>query len=393
MKKLLDCINKQKKIAIGLMSGTSIDGVDACLLSIEGNGKNTKVDIIDFMTYNFTEEEKKQILKLCSPITSDVSDICKMNVYLGKKFGQAAKNIIEKNKFRSSDIDFISSHGQTVYHMPDQNATLQIGELSEIAAITGCITIGDFRPSDMAVNGQGAPLVPLVDYILFSDEKINRIMINIGGISNLTVLESGKDMDEVAAFDCGPGNMLIDRVVSIMSDGELKYDDSGKLAMKGKVNKELLNELLKEDGFILKSPPKSTGREKYNEEYINYLLNRKKEKGLNFKDFIATITAYTYESIALNIEKYVVKENQIYEIYVGGGGAKNKAILKGIQNSTGFKVLTMEDIDFNSDAKEALAFAVLGNEFLSGNVNNLKHVTGATKEVVMGKLTFPPLDD
>lgn len=393
MKKLLDCLGKTRKIAVGLMSGTSIDGVDTCLLSIEGSGKDTKVEIIDFITENFSKEERQEILNLCSPETSDVSDICRMNVYLGRKFGLAAKKIIEKNSLNSKDVDFISSHGQTIYHMPNKNATLQIGELSEIATITGCLTIGDFRPSDMSVNGQGAPLVPLVDYILFSDDNTNRIMMNIGGISNLTVLEAGKRIEDVTAFDCGPGNMLIDRALSIITDGELKYDESGKFASKGKVNEELLNHLLKEDDFIYKEPPKSTGREKYNEEFINQLLKYKEEKNINFEDFIATITAYTYKSIAINLEKYIVNGNKDYEIYVGGGGAKNAAILNGIRKSTGLKVFTMEDINFDSDAKEAVAFAVLGNEFLAGHANNLKHVTGASKDVLMGKLAFPPLDN
>ncbi len=393
MNKLLDCIDKKKKIAVGLMSGTSIDGVDTCLLSIEGSGKDTKVEIIDFITEDYSEEERQEILSLCSPKTSDVSDICRMNVYLGRKFGLAAKKIIEKNNFNSKDVDFISSHGQTIYHMPNENATLQIGELSEIASITGCLTIGDYRPSDVCVDGQGAPLVPLVDYILFSDDNKNRIMLNIGGISNLTVLEAGKSIENVAAFDCGPGNMLIDRAVSKITNGELKYDESGKIASKGKVNEVFLNQLIKEDDFIYKKPPKSTGREKYNEEFVNHLLKYKEENNISFEDFIATITAYTYKSIAINLENYIVKDSKDYEIYVGGGGAKNAAILNGISKSTGLKVYTMEDINFDSDAKEAVAFAVLGNEFLAGHVNNLKHVTGAVKDVIMGKLTFPPLDN
>lgn len=391
MERLLKSIKKERKLAVGLMSGTSLDGIDACLVSIEGSGKNTKIEIIDFITENFTLEEKVKILRLCSPETSNVVDICYMNVYLGKKFGFAAKKIIEKNDFNSDEIDFISSHGQTVYHMPEKNATLQIGELSEIAAITGCLTIGDYRPSDVAVGGQGAPLVPFVDYILFRDNRKNRILLNIGGISNLTIIEANAEMDDIVAFDCGPGNMIIDRAISILTNGEYKYDPFGEFALKGNINTLLLDKLINEDDFVLMNPPKSTGREQYNENFVEKLLIYKESSGIGFEDFIATITAYTYKSIAINIEKFSSTENREYEIFVGGGGANNKAIMQGIKELTGFPVYTMDEIGFSADAKEAAAFAILGNEFLASNANNLKNTTGARSDVIMGKMTFPPL--
>lgn len=392
MERLFKSIHKEKKIAVGLMSGTSIDGIDACLVSIEGSGRSTKIEIIDFITENFTLEEKEKILRLCSPETSNVKDICYMNVYLGKKFGFAAKNIIEKNGFDSKDIDYVSSHGQTVYHMPEKNATLQIGELSEIATVTGCLTIGDFRPSDVAVGGQGAPLVPIVDYILFNDDSKDRIMLNIGGISNLTIIEADASMEDIIAFDCGPGNMLIDRVITILSNGEYKFDPNGKFALNGIIDNMVLEKLISEDKFVQMNPPKSTGRERYNEDFIADLLKYKELNKISFEDFIATITAYTCKSIAINIKKFATNYNKKYEVCVGGGGAQNKAILKGIKELTGFEVYTMEDIGFNADAKEAAAFAILGNEFLAGHVNNLKNTTGARKDVIMGKMTFPPLD-
>lgn len=381
---------KEKKLAIGLMSGTSLDGVDACLVEIKGRGVETIVNLIDFISDEYTSDEKNRILRLCSPDTSNVEDICKTNIELGRKFGKAAKRIIEKNNIKTSDVDFISSHGQTIYHMPEAGATLQIGELAEIASITGCLTIGDYRPSDMSVGGQGAPLVTYTDYILFTSPKKGRVLINIGGISNLTALRKNSSQDDILAFDCGPGNMLIDRVISILTDNQYGFDRDGDIASKGKVDSKLLELIMKRDGFVFASPPKTTGREQYNEKMVKELLNLKQEFKLGFEDFIATITAYTYTSIVHNIKKFVSSRMIIDEIYVGGGGAKNNAILKGLREGLDVDVNTMEQLNFSSDAKEAIAFAILGNEFLNGRSNNLRAATGASKSVIMGKLVYPP---
>ncbi|WP_459195498.1 anhydro-N-acetylmuramic acid kinase [Wukongibacter baidiensis] len=381
---------KERKLAIGLMSGTSLDGVDACLVEIKGCGAGTIVNLIDFISEEYSPEEKKGILMLCSPDTSNVEDICRINIELGRKFGNTAKRLMEKNNLKASDVDFISSHGQTIYHMPEAGATLQIGELAEISSITGCLTIGDYRPSDMSVGGQGAPLVTYTDYILFTSSEKGRVLINIGGISNLTALRANSSEDDVLAFDCGPGNMLIDRVVSILTDNKQTFDQDGNIALKGKVNHKLLDLLIKRDDFVLASPPKSTGREQYNEDMVKELLSLKEKFEISFEDFVATITAYTYTAVADNIKKFVSPRMTIDEIYVGGGGAKNNAILKGLSDSLNLDVCTMEQLSFSSDAKEAIAFAILGNEFLNGKSNNLKSATGARKSAIMGKLVYPP---
>lgn len=384
-------ILKKKKLAIGIMSGTSLDGIDACLVEIQGCGLKTKVKLLDFITEDYSSKERKDILKLCSPDTSNVEEICLMNVALGRKFGKIAKRLIEKNNLENSNVDFVSSHGQTIYHMPKESATLQIGELAEIAAETGCITIGDYRPSDMAVGGQGAPLVPYVDYILFTNSNKGRILINIGGISNLTALKANGTAEEILAFDCGPGNMLIDSLIAILTNNKFRFDEGGNIALKGTVDEDFIDLVMEKDDFVFTPPPKSTGREKYNKDMVRELLNLKEKYSLNFEDFIATITAYTYKSIAHNIKKYVLPKMEINEIYVGGGGSKNNAILKGIGENLGIDVHTMEKLNFSSDAKEAIAFTILGNEFLNGKFNNLKSATGAKKDIVMGKLVYPPL--
>ncbi len=393
MQRLLKVTEKKKRLAIGIMSGTSLDGVDVCLMSIEGNGTETKVDVHDFLTEQFTANEKKAILSACMVGSSNVETICHLNASLGLKFGNAAVKIIKKNGLTASEIDFISSHGQTVYHMPEEYATLQIGELANIAAVTGCITVGDFRPSDMAVKGQGAPLVPYVDHVLFTDVDENRIMVNIGGISNLTVLKKGGSLESVQAFDCGPGNMLIDGCLKRLTNGKIHYDESGKIAKSGKVNETLLNEWLKNDVFVETLPPKSTGREQYNEEFINSLIKYYVNYSLSLEDFIATVTAYTSESIVVNIKKFVEVDEKKFVIYVGGGGSYNKTILERIEKKSGYKVYTMEALGMgiSSDAKEAIAFAILGNELLSGESNNLMSATGAHRNAIMGKITLPPI--
>lgn len=390
--KKTNCIDeitsKEKKTAVGLMSGTSLDGVDAAIVEITGCGLNTAVKLIGFETMPYTEDDKKKIMKLCNPQTGKVDDICYMNVYLGKLMAKAALNVIKKYK-KEGKVDFISSHGQTIYHMPEKNCTLQIGELAVIAAETGCVTIGDFRPSDMAVGGQGAPLVSYVDYLLFRNEKIGRILLNIGGISNITVIGCKAAPESVIAFDTGPGNMLIDYIVRLGTNGKLNYDVNGELCKSGKINLKWLNELLGKDNYIDVKPPKSTGREKYTAEFAKKLWLEGKEKGINFESIIATITAYTAYSIAHNIRKFVNTEYDTSEIIVSGGGVHNIELMSMLQQNVKQKVIPVENLNFSSDAKEAVAFAILGNEFLYENYNNMPAATGAERKTVMGKLVLP----
>jgi len=371
------------------MSGTSLDGIDAALVEIKGSGLSTKVRLIDFVTQPYTDEEKKDILCLCAVNTSSVDEICRMNVYLGRRMAQAAVKVMEKAGIGRSDVDFISSHGQTIYHIPEKHATLQIGELAEIAAGTGCLTVGDFRPSDMAAGGQGAPLVPYMDYLLFRDSQKGRALLNIGGISNVTVLKSGAGPEDVKAYDTGPGNMLIDAIARIGTENALHYDKDGILAARGVINTDWLNELLNGDEYIRAAPPKSTGREYYSMELAGSLWTQGRARGLGLEDITATITAYTAASIQYHFQHFIDPEENIGEVFVGGGGVNNPTLMKYLRERLKQKVMPMEAVGFNSDAKEAVAFAILGNEFLQGNPNNLPSATGACRPVVMGKLALP----
>lgn len=381
--------NKDIKTAVGLMSGTSLDGVDAALLEIKGSGFETSINLLGFDTVPYSKEVKKKILNLCSPETGRVDDICTMNVYLGELMADAALHIIKKCGKNPVDVDFISSHGQTIYHMPKMHSTLQIGELAVIAAKTGCVTIGDFRPSDMANGGQGAPLVPFVDYLLFRDEKIGRILLNIGGISNISVIGRNANPEDIIAFDTGPGNMLVDAIVRIGTDDKLSFDDGGNMAKKGKVNKEWLDELLRNDDYIDIKPPKSTGRERYTMNVAKKLWSYGISKGMSLYDIAATVTAYTACAIAYNIKKFVDPIYETDEIIVGGGGVHNSEMMNMLQSNVKQKVLPVDNFNMSSDAKEAIAFAILGNEFLNENYNNLPSATGAKRKVVMGKLVLP----
>lgn len=385
----MNVLEKEKKYAIGLMSGTSLDGIDAALVEIKGSGIQTKVTLLAFETIAFSNREIESVLKICNPASSSVDEICRINVYLGEKFASAALAVMKKANVKPDEIDFISSHGQTIYHMPAEQATMQIGELAVIAEKTGILTVGDFRPSDMAAGGQGAPLVPFVDYLLFRNQSKGRILLNIGGMSNLTVIPANANSDEIVAFDTGPGNVLIDAIVQLGSEGKVRYDHGGSIAKKGTVDCDWLQQLLNQDSFIKELPPKSTGREHYTIKLAESMWNEGVMRGLSFEDIVATITCFTAESIAYNIHSFIDSKVKTDEVFVGGGGVHNTFLMDCLRQKVNQRVAAMEEVDVSSDAKEAIAFAILGNEFLHGNTNNLPSATGASRNVIMGKLVLP----
>lgn len=381
--------NKKTRIAIGLMSGTSMDGIDACIVEIQGHGKETKFKLIDFITQDYTSEEKQRIEKLCKNETSTIEEICFMNTYLGNKFADAAIEVCSKAKIDLEEVDFISSHGQTIYHMPNEGSTMQIGELSVIAARTNCITVGDFRPSDMAYGGQGAPLVPFVDYILYSHHEKGRILLNLGGIANITILPANSLETDVYAFDTGPANLLIDAIVQKITNGEKLFDYGGKMALMGSIDEEWLNKLILKDGYLDLKPPKSTGREYYTNKFAMDIYNSGVERGLEDLDILSTVTAYTAKTIQNQIKRFVIPNHRIDELYVSGGGSHNQLIMNLLKQYLNFNIYRVDELGLPSDAKEAVAFAILGNQFLLGQSNNIPSATGANRNVIMGKLTIP----
>ncbi|WP_099302369.1 anhydro-N-acetylmuramic acid kinase [Bacillus sp. Marseille-P3800] len=388
-------LQKETVFAVGIMSGTSVDGIDAALVKLTGSGFLTKVELLAFETLPFSDQVKAAIFASCHPEFSSVSTICELNVTLGTLMAQAAKQVVAQSRMPLSAIDFISSHGQTLYHLPEKQATLQIGELAVIAHETGILTVGDFRPSDLAAGGQGAPLVPFVDQLLFQSTHAGRIILNIGGMANLTVLPKRQSQrnnhsdNELIAFDTGPGNVLIDEIVRIGSKNTMQYDENGAYALKGTIQQDWVHKLLSSDPFFSLPYPKSTGREVYNKQLAETLWQEGTERRLSFEDIVATISAFTTESISQTIIQQIDPHIATEEIYVGGGGARNAFLMKQLQTSLNRPVYPMEQLNDSSDAKEAIAFAILGNEFLRQQPNNVPAATGAQKAISMGKLALP----
>lgn len=380
--------------AIGLMSGTSLDGIDCVLCEIKGVGKNTKLKMIAFETFPLKMEIKKKIKKACNVKESTVDLICSLNFELGELFADCVKKCCEENNFPLSKLDFIASHGQTIFHLPKVDgtdfvsSTMQLGESSVIAYRTKCKVIDNFRVMDMAAGGEGAPLVPYSEYVLYQSSK-GRILQNIGGIGNATVLSPNCTLEEVVAFDTGPGNMMIDE--AMMQLYGKSYDKNGEIAASGCINEKLFLELM-DDPYLEVAPPKSTGREIYGESYVTSLL--KKYSDVKKEDIITTLTYFTAATISYHYQKYIFEKNNIEEVIIGGGGAHNKTLLSYIQKlNPKVKVLTQDELGYNSDAKEAIAFVVLGNETLHAKPSNVIKATGAKDYVILGKITPAPFGE
>ncbi len=392
MKEFVELLKKEKKYIVGLMSGTSVDGIDAAIVEITGHGLATDVALIAFETFPFPPGVPQRILALCQPDTGRVDDICEMNFYIGHLFAEAVKHILKKSGMRANDIDLIGSHGQTIHHLPhgtQKSSTLQIGEPAVIAHETGIPTIADFRVADMAAGGQGAPLVSYPDYLLFRDSAQTVGLLNIGGIANLTVLPADGTFDSVCAADTGPGNMCIDAVISEMTEGAERYDKDGRRAAQGNVHQPLIDEWLKHPFFQL-SPPKTTGREMFGYTYAMACLTACRAHELSDNDCIATLTALTVQTIVGYIERFVRGQNPIDMLYVSGGGVHNQTIMRRLgELLSDTAVESVDTSGISADAKEAIAFAILANETLHGNAGNLPSATGASVRKVLGKFVCP----
>ena len=374
---------KNYKMIISLMSGTSVDSVDSCLLKIFDD---LSFEIIDSYSLDYPVEIKKKILALANNIGS-IKDVCFMNFVIGELFAKTVNNLLKKTGIPPSEIDFISSHGQTIYHIPFEQkisdvstqSTLQIGDISVISHKTGIMTVGDFRTKDMAAGGQGAPLVPFVDKILFGLDK-NRLIQNIGGISNVTVISKNCD---IFAFDNGPGNMLIDYFVRKLYD--LPFDKDGEIASKGKIDENWLKKLLLEKYYSL-NPPKTTGRELFNNEYAEKIYQSAPKKK---EDIIATLTALTAKVITDSYINFILPKTNIDEVVIGGGGAYNKTLILYMKNYIPDLIIkTHEDFGIPNKLKEAVAFAYLGYFTLQKQPNNVPSCTRADTNVVMGKISY-----
>ena len=392
IKKLFALSSKQEKYVIGLMSGTSVDGIDAALVKITGNYTDTQVEEIAFENFPFPPGVRGEIFKLFDPENSSSRDICHMNFRLGELFAEAAIGIAEKAKMSMDEIDLIGSHGQTIYHMPETFSTLQIGEGAVIAHKTGVITVSDFRTADMAAGGLGAPLVPYTEFLLYANKGSSETIAlqNIGGVGNITVIPPNADADDIAAFDTGPGNMIIDYLVEKTTG--LPFDKNGDIAKAGVVNHDLLEHFMK-DEYISVPPPKTTGREYFGKDFSEGFYDMGKASQLSDQDIIATATAFTAETISYSINAVNTFKHlnscPVQKLIISGGGAYNKQLVKMIRDRLpGVTVTTQEAAGKSSDAKEAVAFAILANETICGNTSNMPRVTGARCRKILGKINL-----
>jgi anhydro-N-acetylmuramic acid kinase len=376
------------------MSGTSADGIDAVAADIWGE-PSVRVKLLAHVHRPFAAGLRRSILD--AAVAGSVGELCRLNFLLGERFAEAAAAVVQAAKLGMSDVAAIGSHGQTFHHLPNGRppSTLQLGEAAIIAQRTGIVTIADFRVADLAAGGQGAPLVPFADWVLFTDALRPRIVQNIGGIANLTFLPAGGGLDQVLAFDTGPGNMVLDALVTEVSGGRKQFDRNGRLAAQGKVSGELLAKMMAHP-FLRRPPPKTTGREEFGPAFAQQVLMEARRRRLREVDIIATATAFTVTSIGEAYRRLILPRVQRgrlakLQVILGGGGACNPTLRAMLKEQLGSaELLTHEDFGIPNQAKEALAFALLARQTWLGLPGNVPSATGARHAAILGKIALPP---
>jgi anhydro-N-acetylmuramic acid kinase len=380
--RLLAVRERPRRIVIGLLSGTSADGTDAALCEIAGFGENTGLVARAFVTTPFPRPLRERIYRVSQ---ADASELTDLDVMLGEAFAEGARAVADAAGVRLSDVDLIGSHGQTAVHHPRSagrlGATLQIGEAAVIAERTGCPVISDFRVRDVAAGGEGAPLVPLVDHLLFRKPGRRRALQNIGGIANVTLVSDR--LEDLVAFDNGPGNMPLDTVARAASQGREAFDRDGLRAARGDIDVGLLTELHRHP-YLSQPLPKSTGRETFGKDFVYPLLTRFHNR---HDDLLATLTRFTAETIARSYREMLPAMPN--EVFVSGGGALNPTMMRHLGELLApVPVSSTTVLGVDPEAKEAIAFAVLANQTLFGAPGNIPAVTGAVGPRVLGKISF-----
>ena len=392
--KLIDISKKDSKKIIGLMSGTSLDGLDIALCEVTGNGLNTSIALLKFETISYSNDFKDEIRSVFSKQNIELEKLCLLNEWIGSTHAEMINQSLRNWNISNDEIDLIASHGQTIYHAPKSlhqnnkfgNGTLQIGDGDHIAVNTGIITISDFRQKHIAAGGEGAPLAAYGDYLLFSSKEKNRILLNIGGISNITFIPADAAFEKVICTDVGPGNTLMDAWVSRNYTG-MYYDKDALIAKQGKPNYTLLN-TLQTHPFYKIDLPKSTGPELFNLAYVEEALVKSNTKDISNEDILATLNILTANTIFDVIEN-LISGMPNSELYISGGGIHNPLLMEYIRNQfDGILVSTTDALNINPDAKEAILFALLANELISGN-NNFGKGSKTMPAVGMGKICLP----
>lgn len=378
-------------LSVGIMSGTSLDGIDVALCEILGSGTDTSVRLIEFDTYDLPQAIQEKVRQCAANEFIRPATMSSLNFKLGELFADGVKQICQKSGIETTELDFVASHGQTIYHHPFPNNeyvanTMQLGESGVIAARCGCTVISDFRVIDVALGGQGAPLVPYSEYVVYADKNKSRGLQNLGGIGNITIVPNTMDSNDIVAFDTGPANMMIDSAMKHYF--QKNYDKGGESALSGEFIPQLQAEL-KGHPYLKLPIPKSTGREMFGDDYVASILERYKSS--KAEDVVATLTWFTAYCISYHYYEYVEKIHTLDELIISGGGSHNKAIRKYLSElMPEVSILVQEDIGFNSDAKEAIAFVILANETLHKQPSNVPSATGASKPAILGKIQYAP---
>lgn len=392
------------RLAVGLMSGTSMDGIDAALVRISRAADRPRVKLLRFVTFPYPSTIRQRLLRAAAGEPTTTGEISELNFLLGELFAQAALKVCRKAGIATTRLAVIGSHGQTIYHQgqPVDSArkrgssradrvscasTLQIASPAVIAEKTGALVVADVRTADIAAGGQGAPLVPMVDYLLLRDKKIGSVALNIGGIANITVIPADAQPENVTGFDTGPGNMVIDALARHLTRGLQSFDSGGQLASRGAVFEPMLEEMLRFPFFRAK-PPKSAGREQFGGEFVErYFLSWRTTRP---HDLIRTATELTARSIADALGRFVFPHSKMHRLIISGGGAHNRLLVRRLRELLPeLSVLLSNKFGLPFAAKEAMAFALLADRTTHGLPGNLPSVTGARRGVILGSLTRP----
>lgn len=385
MERLVSIAAKAERIVIGLNSGTSMDGVDALLVRIAGAGVAARPTPLAFLIHPYPEGLRTRLLR--APAL-DLEETTRLHVEVAEAFAQAAASVAAKAGLKLSEVDLVGSHGQTVCHLPsggrgEPTATLQIGDLDVIAERTGVVTVGDFRARDVAAGGEGAPLMPYLDWLLYRDRP-RTVCLNLGGIANVTLVAA--DLESCLAFDAGPANLALDLLASRLTQGREHYDPGGRLAEQGTIDPVLLEKLMAHP-FLHKPPPRSTGREMFGAAYVEDLLARNSHLAL--RDILATSCAFVARAVHHAVATWLAADGGPREIVVSGGGVHNLTLLRHLKHAFfPVPVTPSSEHGTDPDAKEALLFAVLANERLAGGPANVPSATGARWPVSLGKVTW-----
>jgi len=393
-------MNSKPLLVLGVMSGTSADGIDVALARISGAPPHLNARLLGHTSFNFPPALRKEILRVAEQQPFSAGELSQLNFRLGHIYADAALAACKKFRIAPKRIDLIGNHGQTIFHQgqpvkyfgASTASTLQIGEGAVIAARTGITTVSDFRPADMALGGQGAPLVPYVDYLLYRHPKLGRVSLNLGGIANITVIPAAAKPKQIFAFDTGPANMVIDALVSRFTKGRKRFDKSGHLAMRGRHIPALMEELRK-DPYLELPPPKSTGREYYGRTYVEKLIALGRKYHAQPNDLIKAATHFTANSVVYAIRRFVVPKHKINQLIISGGGAHNAlvcALIAAWLTPFGIKVIFSSSFRISTEAKEAFAFALLAYETLHRRPANLPSATGARGPAILEKISYAP---